>query len=71
MSKSNENRREFLLSFFEKKEGFETKQINKDWWLVKHWNVSKGEWTVDIYPSQSYQNSFGLRQGMKEEQLNL
>jgi len=54
--KNNENKRLFLLSFFENEEGYEEKQINENWWLVKHWDRGRQIWKVHIFSKESYEN---------------
>ena len=61
MSKSSENKRIFLLRFFENEAGNETLELN-GFVLFKHWDGNKKQWTVSIFTPESYRN-------MKEEML--
>lgn len=47
-----DNRRLFLLSFFEEDQ-YEEKEVN-GWWLVKQWDGNKKDWTVFLYSQESY-----------------
>lgn len=58
----NQQRHDFLLTFFNKNE-YSEKEVN-GFWLVKHWNGSSKKWQVAIYPKghlkrrQDYQKLF-------------
>ena len=51
--KSNENKRFFLLGFFEVDKN-EAKELN-GFILFKHWDGNKNRWTVDIFTKESYE----------------
>lgn len=53
--KSSDNRRQFLLTFFNKEEVYSEIEVN-GFWLIKHWDGGRKIWTVDIYPEESYRN---------------
>jgi hypothetical protein len=50
---SSKRRRNFLLTFFKRKEGYEALEVN-GFVLVKHWNGDGRFWTVDIFTPESY-----------------
>lgn len=50
---AGERRRDFLLTFFDKEEGYETKQVN-GWWLVKSWNGTSRLWQIAIYSQKAF-----------------
>lgn len=52
---TNEQKRLFLLTFFESEEGYEEKEVN-GWWLVKHWDGNVNRWAVSIYSKESIDN---------------
>lgn len=54
-TKSAENRRQLLLTFFTEEEGYAELEVN-GFWLIKHFNGDRKGWVVDIYPSSSYVN---------------
>lgn len=56
-----ENRRQFLLTFFDKENGYTEKEIN-GFWLIKHWNGNSKKWVVDIYTQKSYNNYKNAKQ---------
>ncbi len=49
------NKKGFLLTFFDKEEGYEEKEVN-GFWLIKHWNGDSQSWTVDIFSAEGYKN---------------
>lgn len=56
MSKSNNSRVEFLLTFFKQEEDkYEEMEVN-GFWLIKQWDGSAKKWSVHIYPKESYNN---------------
>lgn len=55
MSKSKDNKRLFLLTFFDDKPDFEAKEIN-GFIIVKHWDGSKNRLTANIFSKESYKN---------------
>jgi len=48
-------RQEFLLTFFDKKQEYQEKEVN-GFWLIKHYNGATKNWQTDIFPKESYQN---------------
>jgi len=52
-STENINRQLFLLSFFDKKEGYEEKEAN-GYWLIKQFNRRQEKWQVAIYSKVAY-----------------
>jgi len=56
MKNTNEVRRQFYLSFFDKEEGYEEQAIHGDLWLIKQWDGQLARWTVHLYSEESYQN---------------
>lgn len=59
----NEIRKEFYMTFFENKEGYEEKEVH-GFWLIKAWNGNTKTWEVSLYSSQSYKN---LKHGIFNE----
>ena len=49
---TNEQKRLFLLTFFEGEDKYEEKEVN-GWWLVKHWDGNIKRWTVTLYSKES------------------
>jgi len=55
-SKTNNNRMEFLLTYFKQEtEQYEELEVN-GWWLIKQWNGGAKKWEVHIYSPESYKN---------------
>lgn len=48
-------KQEFLMSFFEQEEGFESQEVN-GWFLVKSWDGNRKRWAVSIYSPERYEN---------------
>lgn len=50
----NQQRQDFLLSFFEQEEDhYEEKEIN-GFWLVKQYNGNADKWQVAIFPEENF-----------------
>lgn len=52
--KTNNNKNDFLLTFFEKDE-YSEKELN-GFWLIKKWNGQTNRWEVAIYTKDGYEN---------------
>ncbi len=48
-------KRLFLLTFFDKEEYYKEKEVN-GWWLIKQWDGDRKNWQVAIYSQQSFNN---------------
>lgn len=48
-------RHDFLLTFFDEKSGYATKEVN-GFILVKQWNGNTNSWNVAIYTPKAFRN---------------
>ena len=55
MSKSNPNKRLFLLVFFKQETDHNEAIELNGFILFKHWDGASNRWTVDIFTPESYQ----------------
>ena len=55
MSKSNTNRRFFLLGFFKQEVDKNEAKLLNGFVLFKHWDGQNNRWTVDIFTKESYE----------------
>ena len=55
MSKSNTNKRLFLLGFFKQEVDKNEAKLLNGFVLFKHWDGSGKRWTVDIFTKESYE----------------
>ena len=69
MKYKNENRQNFLLTFFQG-EGYEEKEVN-GYWLVKQWNGNTKNWQVAIYTKESFENYLKVGRGESKTQYQL
>lgn len=52
----NKQRQDFLLTLFDKKDEYQTKEVN-GFMLVKQFNGNNKTWQVAIYTPENYQRS--------------
>ena len=52
----NQQRQNFLLTFFDKEPKYQTKEVN-GFILVKQFNGETGDWQVAIYTPESYKKA--------------
>ena len=55
IERTKNERKLFLLSFFNDKQEYEEKKVNNHW-LVKQQNGKTKEWSVAIYSEESFKN---------------
>lgn len=67
MSKANPNHRQFFESFFEEGESYAEREVN-GWWLIRHWDGNKNNYTIDVYSPESYKNYVRGKAQWKEQQ---
>ena len=67
--RASAGRRNFLLTFFDEKDGYAEKEVN-GFWLVKQWNGDAKDWQVAIFSKESFNNYKGIQKQGPLDYLN-